>query len=324
MKNILSYEKFLLEEGGNAVSGRRIKQTEVYPIYDRVSEILTELGLEKDVDFSLVGSAGKKKDEDTSGDLDIVIDRNKLCNHFNCELDDLYDIISDILIKKGITKIHKSKGFKEVSFGFPVNSPDDIVQVDFMFAASVEWGKFAHMSADYRNNESKYKALYKNSLLTSIIDACFKKTTHSIELPDGEKIDDEIEKYSYRLMDGIYKIRKSYRGAKPNTIKKTPVTLSEFDELVSHTPTEVIDLFFDNADIKDFSSFEKLFNLLMSNKFKFPEKRDEIIESTIEDLDNRHFELPSELEPYVEKSRNNIALKVKKFSENQNKLKKNG
>ena len=63
----------LILEGGAAVNGRRILQSEVPSIIDKVDEILSGLGLVKGEDWDMVGSAGKKKAEDTSGDIDNVI-----------------------------------------------------------------------------------------------------------------------------------------------------------------------------------------------------------------------------------------------------------
>jgi hypothetical protein len=61
----------LILEGGAAVNGRRILQSEVPTILDKVEEILSGIGLVRGEDWDIVGSAGKKKSEDTSGDIDI-------------------------------------------------------------------------------------------------------------------------------------------------------------------------------------------------------------------------------------------------------------
>ena len=68
----------LILEGGAAVDGRRILQSEVPTILDKVEEILSGLGLVRGEDWDMVGSAGKKKSEDTSGDIDICIKKDKM------------------------------------------------------------------------------------------------------------------------------------------------------------------------------------------------------------------------------------------------------
>ena len=68
----------LILEGGAAVNGRRILQSEVPMIVDKVDEILSALGLVKGEDWDIVGSAGKKKSDDTSGDIDICIKKDRM------------------------------------------------------------------------------------------------------------------------------------------------------------------------------------------------------------------------------------------------------
>ena len=68
----------LILEGGAAVNGRRILQSEVPTIVDKVDEILSGLGLVKGEDWDMVGSAGKKKADDTSGDIDIWIKNDRM------------------------------------------------------------------------------------------------------------------------------------------------------------------------------------------------------------------------------------------------------
>ena len=54
-------EKKLIEEGGSAVGGRPIKQSEVPEVIDKVNGILDSIGLTQHEDYDAVGSAGKKK-----------------------------------------------------------------------------------------------------------------------------------------------------------------------------------------------------------------------------------------------------------------------
>ena len=84
----------LILEGGAAVNGRRILQSEVPVIIDKVDEILSALGLVKGEDWDIVGSAGKKKSEDTSGDIDISILRSKLEEVFSSA--DLKTLFKDL------------------------------------------------------------------------------------------------------------------------------------------------------------------------------------------------------------------------------------
>ena len=53
----------LILEGGKAVNGRPILQSEVPTILNKVDEILSGLGLVRGEDWDVIGSAGRKRKE---------------------------------------------------------------------------------------------------------------------------------------------------------------------------------------------------------------------------------------------------------------------
>ena len=122
----------LILEGGAAVNGRRILQSEVPTIIEKVDEILSGLGLVKGEDWDLVGSAGKKKAEETSGDIDICIKKDRI-EEVLTGIGDVYNNLANHLESLGYDKYIIQKGFSQVSFGMPINDVDDLVQVDFIF-----------------------------------------------------------------------------------------------------------------------------------------------------------------------------------------------
>jgi len=149
-------------EGGNVfkdADGRsvtqRINQTDVKPTIAWLEEMLPGLDLQNNT----LGSTGIK---DTSGDLDIAIDANKLTK--------------DQLVAQ-LTSWARSHGFKPeewikksgtaVHFKTPINGRpgSGFVQTDFMFMKDVPWSKFVlgAMPAD-----SKYKGRERNVLMNSI------------------------------------------------------------------------------------------------------------------------------------------------------------
>ena len=148
----------LILEGGAAVNGRRILQSEVPMIVDKVDEILSALGLVKGEDWDIVGSAGKKKSEDTSGDIDICIKKDRMKDVLGSGdgVKDVYNDLCNHLESLGYDRCVVQTGFSQVSFGMPINDADDIVQVDFMLVRNLEWSK---------NDLIKYTEKYRlNSL----------------------------------------------------------------------------------------------------------------------------------------------------------------
>ena len=294
----------LILEGGAAVDGRRILQSEVPLIIDKVDEILSGLGLVKGEDWDMVGSAGKKKAEDTSGDIDICIRRDRMKEVLGSG-DGRLDVYNDLgKYLAGLGYDRQKVSFDQVSFGLPINGDDDIVQVDFELSRSLEWSRFAKYSPDYRKDESKYKGHVRNILMMCIVKYCFKKTIKRVTLDDDTVVDGEIEAYVIRLADGLYKTRKNWFAKNGVNMKKTENLMHEYDELIADTPQGFIDLIFNDGKIEDFISFETLFDTFMSDKFKFPENRERILVGVVMSLDSQGIEIPTEIpQEYVDKAR---------------------
>ena len=313
----------LILEGGAAVNGRRILQSEVPSILDKIDEILSGLGLVRGEDWDIVGSAGKKKAEDTSGDIDISIVRRKLEEVFETsDLKLLFNKLGKYLEDLGYDR--QKISFDQVSFGLPINDDEDIIQVDFEISRSLEWSRFAKYSPDYRKDESKYKGHVRNLLMMCIIKYCFKRTTKRVTLDDDSVVDGEIETFVIRLADGLYKTRKSWIGAR-GMKKHDGGPMHEYDELITDTPQGFIDLIFDDGvTVDDFLSFETLFSAFMSDKFKFPENRERILVGLVMSYDSQNIDIPTEIpQEYIDKAREKERLaREREEYETANKIKR--
>ena len=296
----------LILEGGAAVNGRRILQSEVPSIIDKADEILSGLGLVRGEDWDMVGSAGKKKAEDTSGDIDICIkkDRMKEVLGSGDGRMDVYNDLAKYLEGLGYDRYVVQPGFSQVSFGMPIADADDFVQIDFMLVRSLEWSKFTQASPDYTKDESKYKGHVRNVLMMCIVKYCFKRTTKRVTLDDDSVVDGETENFVIRLTDGLYKTRKNWFGKKGDSMVKTANLMHEYDELITDTPQGLIDLLFNDGTMDDFLSFETLYDAFMSDRFKFPENRERILVGYVMSLDGQGIDIPTEVpQEYVEQAR---------------------
>ena len=296
----------LILEGGAAVNGRRILQSEVPSIIDKADEILSGLGLVRGEDWDMVGSAGKKKAEDTSGDIDICIkkDRVKEVLGSGDGRMDVYNDLAKYLEGLGYDRYVVQPGFSQVSFGMPIADADDVVQIDFMLVRSLEWSKFTQASPDYTKDESKYKGHVRNVLMMCIVKYCFKRTTKRVTLDDDSVVDGETENFVIRLTDGLYKTRKNWFGKKGDSMVKTANLMHEYDELITDTPQGLIDLLFNDGTMDDFLSFETLYDAFMSDRFKFPENRERILVGYVMSLDGQGIDIPTEVpQEYVEQAR---------------------
>ena len=316
----------IILEGGAAVNGRRILQSEVPTIVDKVDEILSGLGLVKGEDWDIVGSAGKKKAEDTSGDIDICIkkDRMKEVLGSGDGKNDVFNDLANHLESLGYDRYVVQTGFSQVSFGMNIDDSDEDVQVDFMLVRNLEWSKFTQASPDYTKDESKYKGHLRNVLMMCIVKYCFKRTTKRVTLDDDSIVDGETENFVIRLTDGLYKTRKNWFGKKGDSIIKTANLMHEYDELITDTPQGLIDLLFNDGTMDDFLSFETLYEAFMSDRFKFPDNREKILVGYIMSLDGQNIEIPTEIpQEYIDKAREKERLaKEREEYEKVNKIKK--
>jgi hypothetical protein len=316
----------LILEGGAAVNGRRILQSEVPSILDKVDEILSGIGLVRGEDWDIIGSAGKKKEGDTSGDIDICIkkDRMKEVLGSGDGKNDVYNDLDKYLEELGYDRRVVQTGFSQVSFGIPINDSDDIIQVDFILVRNLEWSKFTQSSPDYTKDESKYAGHVRNVLMMCIVKYCFKRTTKRVTLDDDSVVDGEVERYVIRLTDGLYKTRKHWFGKNFDRIIKTDTLMHEYDELVTDTPQGFIDLLFENGTVEDFISFETLYDAFMSDRFRFPENRERILVGYVMSLDGQGIDIPTEIsQEYIEQAREKERFaKEREEYEKANKIKK--
>ena len=316
----------LILEGGAAVNGRRILQSEVPTIVDKVDEILSALGLVKGDDWDIVGSAGKKKEDDTSGDIDICIkkDRMKEVLGSGDGKNDVYNDLAKYLEGLGYDRYAVQTGFSQVSFGLPINDADDIIQVDFMLVRNLDWSKFTQASPDYTKDESKYKGHLRNVLMMCIVKYCFKRTTKRVTLDDDSIVDGETENFVIRLTDGLYKTRKNWFSKNGESMVKNANLMHEYDELITDTPQGLIDLLFNDGTLEDFLSFEKLYDAFMSDRFKFPENRERILVGYVMSLDGQGIDIPTEIpSEYVYAAREKESLaKQREDYEKANKIKR--
>lgn len=316
----------LILEGGAAVNGRPILQSEVPTIIDTVDEILSGIGLVRGEDWDMVGSAGKKRAGDTSGDIDICIKRERMKEVLGSG-DGKIDVLNDLakyLENLGYYKYVISTAFMQVSFGMPINDENDLIQVDFILTRNLEWSKFTQSSPDYTKDESKYKANVRNILMMCIVKYCFKRTIKRVTLDDDTVIDGEAEMYTIRLTDGLYQTRKNWFSKRPGLMNKTENRMREYDKLITDAPQEFIDLIFDNCSIEDFLSFETLYDAFMSDKFKFPEKREKILVGYVMSLDGQKIDVPTEVpQKYVDEAREKERLAAEREAYNkENKIKR--
>ena len=152
--NILEGGNVFKNGDGQAIT-QRINQTDVKSTLAWLEEMLPGLDLQNNT----LGSTGIK---DTSGDLDIAVDANKVTK------DQLEQQLKQWATSHGFKpEDYVRKSGTAVHFLTPINGRPDLgyVQSDFMFLNNVPWSKFVLGAMP---TDSKYKGRERNVLMNSI------------------------------------------------------------------------------------------------------------------------------------------------------------
>lgn len=262
------FEQFILESGNSVENAQPFRQDQVQPTIDWVAKnIFPEIGLVGiNDDSAVLGSAGKKLADQTSGDIDLAVSADKIAGHLGVSLDKALFALDAKLKSLGYaTKL--AVGFNQVSIGVPIagDQKNGVGQLDFMLSTDLDWSRFIYHSPDFRIAESKYKGAYRNLLLMATIGKSFFEVTKSTD--KGETA--EYKAYVVRLNQGITEVRKSFEGKKG--LIKTAQILKEYDKLITKEPQGVVDLLFTGGyKPSDIDTYEKLYSLVTGGDFKYP------------------------------------------------------
>jgi hypothetical protein len=287
------FEQFIFESGNSIENAQPFQQDQVQPTVDWiVKNVFSQIGLIGiNDDAAVIGSAGKKLPEATSGDIDIAVSADKIAGALGTSLDKAVFELDKKLKEMGYsTKL--APGFNQVSFGAPIGGDykNGIGQVDFMLTHDLDWSKFMYHSPDFRTAESMYKGAYRNLLLMSAIGNCFREITK--ETDKGETA--EYKAYVVRLNQGIVEVRKSFEGKRG--LLKNAKLLRQFDKEITRVPQDIVNLLFNGGHKPDeIMTYESLKALIDGGDFKFPEKRKDIMAEYIQKLEDAKLPLPSDI-----------------------------
>lgn len=257
MKSIVEYIKeALVNEGGNAVTAEPIPAFIAPLIYAEVEKKVHD---KSDVRLAPLGSLGKKKDEDFTGDIDIAIDIP--------DENETYELIDSVFPDLEKTLL---KGVHVVSVSYPYDKEGKKgnAQIDFMSVKNFEWAKFRYSSPDYKKNESKYKAAVRSALCSLIISAIPVEDAKDEYFEDGTTVKKKW-KYTFNT-EGVFKQLLDYTGKNGKPVK-SPKKLKEFEQLVTNDPQNFIKFVFgDKGELSDYNSAESLWKAIHDpDKFKW-------------------------------------------------------
>lgn len=292
MKSLTQYiNEALIVEGGKAVEGTPMTQSQCKAVYNDVAEkFLSKLGLDKDgTTYTSLGSFGKKHEDQTSGDIDIAISIETVAGYLGIPTTEVEQYICDLCEKENITYKY-GKGIHVISMSWPIPGTDNYGQVDLMPTDNMEYSKWMYHSPDFTKAESKYKGLYRNQLIMKIIKNVDQKV---LSKNDKDEVM-EYERYALRMNSGIARIVRSHIGKKGRL--KNPIAIKELEKHVTNVPEDIVKLAFgEGINKKDTMTFENCYKLFMSKKFPWANERETIMKDFIDEIVKTKVPIPSEV-----------------------------
>ena len=262
------FEQFILESGNSVENAQPFRQDQVQSTIDWVAKnIFPQIGLVGiDDDCAVLGSAGKKLADQTSGDIDLGVSADKIAGHLGVSLENALFALDTKLKSLGYTT-KMQKGFNQVSIGVPIggDQKNGVGQLDFMLSTDIDWSRFIYHAPDFRAAESKYKGAYRNLLLMATMGKSFFEVVKTTDKGETE----EYKAYVVQLDKGIIEVRKTFMGVRG--LKTTTTKLKEYDKLITKEPQGVVDLLFTGGyKPSDIDTYEKLYSLVTGGNFKYP------------------------------------------------------
>lgn len=282
-KQINESDNIIVEGGKTFPNMKAIKNEYVIPTTKFCLKNLNMEGLQ----FALTGNYKKA----LLGDIDLAVDAKELADIIGSRFDSLED--KDKFFEDLKTYIDKNKtnnvidykinkGLQQFSVAVPAVDdknkfiPDTDVQLDVMIGDR-EWMRRALGPA----NNSQYKAAHRNFLYT----AAFSQI---------EMVTDNVDvkrKYQFNMKQGVDIVDFTFDG-KGKRVKLGKSILTGNVEDMVHI------LFDDSVLYDDVNSFEKLYHMMLTDKFKYPELRNDIFREFVKTVKNMKLQVPDEIKKY--------------------------
>lgn len=294
----------ILKEGGNAVKGvSPINQENVAATLKKLySTVLPVLGLKKK-DTALLGSTGKKKPGESSGDIDMAVDAGRILYGLN--INDAKNLWNEAgkKLKGKVKQVVVNPGSGVISFLFPIENTNgkqkgENVQVDLMVVDDIKLAAFTFWSP--ASEESKYKGVYRNILLSAVAGQMEYKVLKKGYDEQGEEIPVTFERNFIDMKRGLKRGLQTRIG-KTGKLFASGRKQTVASKVIANEPEQIVKMMFGPdfgpADVK---SFEAILALLDHPKFINRKNKKAILKEAANIFKNiRGLVAPKELKAYL-------------------------
>lgn len=260
-----------LNEGGHAVPGAEpVAQEDSLRVADEIIAALAKAGMRA----RAAGSAGKKPDGESSGDLDIIVQKSGGGGQRG-------EILACLRRAQGRDG-HAGNAGGQIHWGWEYEARGGgrrVAQVDLEIVPDLEMAAFFRRSPDFRKGESSWKGMFRTALLVQLAKTCpldkrlYPESKFSRDDGAGEDFAGTPKEFwTYSLMArGLYLKRKSYAGRRQPRVAR-PRTVEE--RLVSRDPGEIVRIVLGpRATEADASTLERLLDYALSAKYPHRDAR---------------------------------------------------
>jgi len=280
-------QSLLISEGIHHTIG--VRQSEIESLQSKIKAWFSR---KLDLDVFFIGGAGKKKTkEELSYNLDLGIDLSAFLTKRKIKEKDLQKELSMIFEKEDIDYEYKNS---EHLFYYPVE--DKYLECKMFFAPAPAWLSFSRFSPDLSKKQSQFTNHHRNLLIKSIAENSKKKIISYFE--NGERIK-EYEVYEFDELEGLLSTIRTFEGRNGILIKgeKKP----EKTRVVTRSVDDFIHEFFSSGvKEKDLRSFEKVYELVVSERFKFVKKHRRILKDFVSRLKSRELAIPDVCKKFLD------------------------
>jgi hypothetical protein len=232
-------------------------------IVGNITRALNSVGLD-DIHFEIVGNNSKKY----VGDLDVAINKQQLIAKINSNENDIWSDIKkidkNIVINRGLKQFHIFRPLEDEDGNIlpPINSfgeriskdSNGVIQVDF-FVGSIEWMRDILSGSP---EDSNFKSVYRNIFLRSIFSSLY------FSGPDNVYYD-----FSINWKEGV-KINTNKISGPKSSKEYTNKIVRLNEKYILQSGDQLARFLFGKTVVwKDIVSFEKLYELVLSDKFRY-------------------------------------------------------
>ena len=276
--------------GGKAVQNvTRIYKNEMLPTLHVLQEHLYQaLGLSnQNEDYVVCGSFLGKE---SCGDIDIAFDWTKVKFPQNATKEEITKRLHDLYVT--LPDYFYNKGFDIHSIPFPIfdenGRTDRFVQVDIMGVDNLEmaaWGM-------YSDPNSEFKSALRNSLLNHLANQIREDNEVT---SDGQVL--TFTRLGFDHQRGLFRIKKTYKGAKEGFICKNSKTLEK--EIVQTHPVNIVRILF-NEDIEPnkVNDWKFIWDKISDPDFYLYDRLFAIVKGVVEEMERKELAYPQVIKDY--------------------------